>query len=416
MSKYQRGSLKSPTGGVFRSLKFRDYRLLFIGQVISISGTVMQSMAFSWLVFTLSGSALNLGINIFLSALPTVLLVYQGGRIADRFSPRRILLVTQSIALILALVLFSFARLDLLSLPLLYGFTFLQGTLDAVELPARQVLVRQSVPDKSYLVNALSLTTSLLHISRIAGPALAAAVLALWGAAVCFLINAISYLFSLYTIYLMRVPARAVTFGMDTSFRAIVGRVWRQPFLRAMMQLYVVMGLLGVQYLVILPAFVQIELHHNSAALGGLLACSALGSLMASLTLAAFASVNRLAKSIGLAAVLFGLTLAAFAHSSTLGAALAVALPLGVFQTLLMSGSSALLQQLISDERVRGRVLSLFTFLSMGTAAPGALLVGLLANAVGPSQALVVSGVACLIVGLNFVRATRCIDARKISI
>ncbi len=410
------GRVASPFRGALRSLRFRDFRLLFIGQVISISGTSMQAMAFSWLVFTLSGSALNLGFNIFLSALPTLLLSYQGGRLADRWSSKRVLLVTQTIALSLALVLFVVASTATLTLPILYSFTFLQGILDALEVPSRQVIVRQTVPDKSYLVNALSLTTSLLHISRIAGPALAAMVLSLWGAPICFLINAISYLFSLFTIAKIRVAKVLSPGGMSTGFRGLVHRVWKQPFTRAMIQLYVVMGLLGLQYLVILPAFVKLHLGLAEGALGTILAFSAFGSLTASLLLASFANVRLLSKGIGFAEIGFGISLIAFAFAPSLSLALLISLPLGLFQTFLMSGSSALLQQLISDERVRGRVLSLFVFLSMGTAAPGALLIGLLANGLGPSLALALSGAICIGVGSNFVVSTRKLDAQKVDI
>lgn len=401
--------------GIFRSLRFRDFRLLFFGQIVSISGTFMQSMAFSWLVFSLSGSALNLGFNVFLSALPTLLLTYQGGRLADRFSSKTVLLITQSLALGLTLALFFAASKTLLTVPLLYGFTLFQGILDALEVPSRQVLVRQTVPDKAYLVNALSLSTSMLHISRIIGPALAALVLSLWGAPVCFLLNAISYLVSILTIARLRVLKQKVDLS-TASFRRIIGRVWKQPFVRAMIQLYLVMGLLGVQYLVVMPAFVKVQLGLSESALGSILACSAVGSLAASLGLAAYANVRRLSKGIGIAQVGFGLTLFFFALAPNLQLALLLALPLGVFQTLLMSGSGALLQQLISDESVRGRLLSLFTFISMGAAAPGALLIGFLAGGLGASLALAICGLLCLIVGVRFVLTTRKLDIRNVSL
>lgn len=401
--------------GIFRSLRFRDFRLLFLGQIVSISGTFMQAMAFSWLVFSLSGSALNLGFNVFLSALPTLLLTYQGGRLADRFSSKNVLLITQSLALGLTLALFFAASKTLLTVPLLYGFTLFQGILDALEVPSRQVLVRQTVPDKSYLVNALSLSTSMLHISRIIGPALAALVLSLWGAPVCFLLNALSYLVSILTIARLRVLKQKVDLS-TASFRGIIGRVWKQPFVRAMIQLYLVMGLLGVQYLVVMPAFVKVQLGLSEGALGSILAGSAVGSLAASLGLAAYANVRRLSKGIGVAQIGFGLTLFFFALAPNLELALLLALPLGVFQTLLMSGSSALLQQLISDESVRGRLLSLFTFLSMGAAAPGALLIGFLAGGLGASPALAVCGLLCLIVGVRFILTTRKLDIGHVSL
>lgn len=375
----------------------------------------MQAMAFSWLVFSLSGSALNLGFNVFLSALPTLLLTYQGGRLADRFSSKNVLLITQSLALGLTLALFFAASKTLLTVPLLYGFTLFQGILDALEVPSRQVLVRQTVPDKSYLVNALSLSTSMLHISRIIGPALAALVLSLWGAPVCFLLNALSYLVSILTIARLRVLKQKVDLS-TASFRGIIGRVWKQPFVRAMIQLYLVMGLLGVQYLVVMPAFVKVQLGLSEGALGSILAGSAVGSLAASLGLAAYANVRRLSKGIGVAQIGFGLTLFFFALAPNLELALLLALPLGVFQTLLMSGSSALLQQLISDESVRGRLLSLFTFLSMGAAAPGALLIGFLAGGLGASPALAVCGLLCLIVGVRFILTTRKLDIGHVSL
>ncbi|MDX1989222.1 MAG: MFS transporter [Candidatus Obscuribacter sp.] len=401
--------------GIFGSLRFKDFRLLFFGQIVSISGTFMQSMAFSWLVFSLSGSALNLGFNVFLSALPALLLTYQGGRLADRFSSKNVLLITQSLALGLTLALFFAASKSLLTVPLLYGFTLFQGILDALEVPSRQVLVRQTVPDKAYLVNALSLSTSMLHISRIIGPALAALVLSLWGAPVCFLLNALSYLVSILTITRLRVLKQKVDLS-TASFRGIIGRVWKQPFVRAMIQLYLVMGLLGVQYLVVMPAFVKVQLGLSESALGSILAGSALGSLAASLGLAAYANLRRLSKGIGVAQVGFGLTLVFFALAPNLELALLLALPLGVFQTLLMSGSSALLQQLISDESVRGRLLSLFTFLSMGAAAPGALLIGFLAGYLGASLALAVCGLLCLFVGVRFILLTRKFDIRQVSL
>jgi MFS family permease len=407
---------EKPLRGIFRSLRFRDFRLLFFGQIVSISGTFMQATAFSWLVYTLSGSAVNLGFNVFLSALPTILLSYQGGRLADRFKSKNVLLITQSLALGLTLALFFVASKQLLAVSVIYGFTFFQGTLDALEVPSRQVLVRQAVPDKQYLVNALSLSTAMLHISRIIGPALAALVISAWGAPICFLLNAISYFVSLLTISRLKLGHIEAFASSHAGLGDIVGRVWRQPFVRAMMQLYSVMGLLGVQYLVIMPAFVKSQLRLGEGALGAILACSSLGSLLAAVGLAAYANRSRLARLIGVAELGFGITLFTFAFASDLKVALLLALPLGVFQTLLMSGSSALLQHLIADESVRGRLLSLFSLLSLGAAAPGALLVGILAEYLEPGLALSFCGVLCFFVGIRFVYVTRSCEISKVSL
>ncbi len=325
-------------------------------------------------------------------------------------------MVTQNAAIGLTLALFAVALGGGLTVPLLYGFTLLQGILDALEVPSRQVLVRQTIPDKTYLVNALSLTTSLLHISRIAGPALAAIVLSLWGAPICFLLNAVSYLFSIFTIRQIHTPKKLPPAVSKVGLLTIIKHIWSKPFIRAMVQLYVVMGLLGIQYLVILPAFVSIHLHLAESALGTIMACSALGSLLASLVLAALADVPRLAKGIGPSVIGFGLSLMAFASAPNLAVAMLLSLPLGLFQTFSMSGSSALVQQLIKNEAVRGRVLSLFTFLSIGAAAPGALLIGLLATSLGPVPALTICGLICTVIGINFAQSTRKLDARTVDL
>ena len=397
------GNGGSPSGGVFSALRFRNYRLFWFGQLISVTGTFMQSTAQAWLVLTLTSNPLALGIIGALQFGP--LLVPFGGAIGDRFPRRKVLEATQAAAGMLAMVLFLLTVTHLITLWQLYLLALGLGVVNAVDMPTRQAFVSEMVPSKD-LLNAVSLNSAQFNMSRIVGPGLAGLAIALFGMPLLFLFNAISYVAVIVGLVLMRPaelapqPQAALAHGiariqaMGDGFRFMLS----DPIMRVTLLMIAVTGTLGFNFNVLLPLEARTQLVAGPEIFGFLTSALGVGALIGALTLAkrGGSPTNKLLISMAGA---FGVLEAA----AGLTRSVPVALVLIAFTGFFMSSFSAAANtrtQLASPPEIRGRVMSVYTMVFVGTTPIGNLLVSSVVLGGGVTAGWLVSGIPCLLVAV----------------
>lgn len=382
----------------FRSLlRNRSYRLYFLGQLVSMSGSWMQTMALNWLTFELTHSAAMLGLVSFAGLLPSVIFSIAGGAVADRANPRRILVFTQILETVQAVLLAALTLANAIAVWQIVVLAFILGTLETFTMPARQVFVQSTVA-KEDIANAVGLNASLSSSSRILGPALGVALLAIAGAGVCFLVNAATFLVAIATLLLIKkshLRGKTTVTVRKVSTLTALKDVLRNPVLRNAFALAAIVSMFGLQYFVLLPSFAAQILHGEAAIYGTLLAWGAAGSLLGAISLASLKNSSRLPRLLGVASLTFSITLAVLAVLvKTLAFALPVVALIGYCITLQLSASQSVIQQR-SPEDSLGRILGLNLLVISGSAALGSLFLGWLAKVAGVDHALLIASVIC---------------------
>ena len=383
----------------FRSLRVRNYRLYFIGQGVSLTGTWMQSVAQAWLVLKLSGGGLALGIVTALQFLPVLLAGPWGGLVADRADKRRLIVITQSVSGALALGLGILTVTGLASLPIVYVFAFMLGIVTLVDMPARQAFVIEMVGARD-VPNAVSLNGVVMNAARIAGPVLAGLLIATLGIGPCFLANALSYLAVVGAFLAMRpqdlFPTERVPRGRG-QLREGLRYVWGRTELRVPLLLMAVVGTLAYNFSVVFPLMVKDAFHGGPGAYGLLFAAMGAGAVVGGLVVAARGrATNRL---LVLSMLALGALLVVAALAPAFGLELVVMVPVGAASTAFIATSNSLLQLGASD-RMRGRVMALFSVVFLGSTPIGGTLIGWFSERFGPRAGLVLGGAATVVAGL----------------
>lgn len=400
------GYLRTRVGpmGLVRALRSRNYRLFFAGQGISLVGTWMQMVAVGWLVYRLTNSTMLLGLTGFAGQIPVLLLAPLGGVAADQWPLRRLLVITQTLSLVQALLLAGLTLSGIVSPAAIITLSAFLGIVNALDMPVRQAFVVEMLADPADLGNAIALNSLLVNGARLVGPALAGVLIAALGEGLCFLLNGISYIAVIAALLAMRVPARPargairpIAAELAEGFRYALGF----PPIRDVLALLAVFSLMGMSYATIMPAFVRDVLHGDSRVYGLLLGTTGLGALVGATLLAARRSARGLGRTIAAGAMLFGGGLCIVAVFRTIALA-AVLLPIvGLGMMLQIVASNTVLQILVDDDK-RGRVMSLYAMAFLGMTPFGSLLVGGLAHSLGTPLALQIGGVCCLLGGLVF--------------
>lgn len=388
-----------------RALRHRNYRLFFTGQLISLIGTWMQSVAQAWLAYRLTHSAVVLGIVGFAGQVPTLLFSPAGGVVADRFPRRRVLLVTQSTSMLLALSLAALALSGRATVPWILTIAALSGVVNAFDIPTRQAFAVDMV-GRDDLVNAIALNSSIFNGARVVGPAIAGLLVARIGEGWCFLANGVSYLAVLGSLLAMRLPQPLQTAhpaSVWTSVREGFVYVSRARPVRALLLLLGLVSLTGMPYAVLMPVFAREILHGGARELGLLMGFSGVGALLGAVVLATRRSVKGLGTFVAFCAGGLGLTLVAFAGSHDFRLSALLLVPVGFFMMSEMASSNTLIQSLIPDA-MRGRVMSLYAMMFMGMAPIGALLAGALAARIGAPLTVAAGGLVCFAGALLFAR------------
>ncbi len=387
-----------------RALRHRNYRIFFAGQLVSLTGTWMQSVAQAWLAYRLTNSAVLLGIVGFAGQIPTLLFSPAGGVVADRFPRRRVLIVTQASSMGLAFVLAALTFADAITVPWILALAALGGVVNAFDIPTRQAFAIEMV-GRDDLVNAIALNSSIFNGARVMGPAIAGLLVARVGEAWCFLANGVSYFAVLASLVAMRVsPAAAArTTSVWTSVREGFAYVARARPVRALLLLLGLVSLTGMPYAVLMPVFAREILGGGARELGLLMGASGVGALLGAVVLAHRRSVKGLGTFVALCAGGMGLALVAFSFSHSFWISAALLVPVGFFMMSEMASSNTLIQSLIPDA-MRGRVMSLYAMMFMGMAPIGALLAGGLASRIGAPATIAGGGIVCLAGALVFAR------------
>jgi MFS family permease len=382
----------------------RNFRLFFVGQAVSVTGTWVQFVAASWLVLRLTGSGVALGVVTALTFAPILLFGAWAGVLADRHDKRRILLGTQTAFAALALALWVLVWTGVVELWMVYALSFLQGVVTAIDNPARQSFFAEMV-DARHLTNAVSLNSAVMTGTRIVGPALAGLLIASVGLDVCFLVNGLSYLAVIASLLAMRVDDLHRTRAQDGGgLRAGLRYVLETRALRTPLIVMAVVFTFSFNFAVLMPLLADGVFDGDAGTLGSLLTFMGIGSLVGALAMARDTGPNPTRLMAG--AIALGVVTIAAAAMPTLPAELAVQAVLGLVSIVFMiTGNTTL--QLTSRAEMRGRVMALYSVVFLGGTPVGAPLAGWTAEVLGARWALAIGGLIAVGVGLAGLRALR---------
>jgi MFS family permease len=389
---------------VFRSLRYRNFRLFFTGQSISLIGTWIQQIAMPWLVYDISHSVFLLGVVSFTGQIPILLLGSFSGVLSDRWNRYYILIVTQSLAMIQALTLtivIFYGNIQVWHIILL---STLLGCINAFDVPARQSFLVQMVEDKKDLGNAIALNSTMFNGARLIGPSIAGILIATMGEGICFLINGLSYLVVIASLLLMnRLPrnanlrsngfGKAIKEGFSYTFNFIP--------IKYIILLIALFSLAGLPYSVLMPVYARDILQGGSHTFGFLMGAAGLGAMTGAIYLASRKYVPGLEKLIPRSIILFGLGLIALSISHNFYLSVALMVISGFGMMLGLASCNTILQTIIDDDK-RGRVMSIYTMAFMGGAPFGSLIAGSLGTIAGVPFTLSLGGITCVLGALIF--------------
>ncbi|MGC2210353.1 MAG: MFS transporter, partial [Candidatus Korobacteraceae bacterium] len=388
----------------WRALRYRNFRLFFAGQSISLMGTWMTRIATVWLVYRLTGSAILLGTVAFVGQIPIFLLAPFAGVWLDRLNRQHVLLATQALAMLQSVVLAALTLTHRVTVHELLWLSALQGVINALDIPVHQAFLVQLVEDKKDLGNAIAINSSMVTMARLVGPALAGLVIAATNEGWCFLIDGASYLAVLASLLMMRVHAAAAKHAGTTMLEQLREGwtyVSQSVPLRTILLLFAVVNLMGTPFTELMPMFASKVLHGGPHALGLLMGASGMGALAAALSLAARRSVRGLTKVVPISAALFGAGLILFGLSRSLWISLATMVLTGFGTMLGMAASNTIIQTIVSEDK-RGRVMSYYAMAFVGMMPFGSLLAGAMANAIGAPLTVIVNGSVVIAAALWF--------------
>ncbi|HEV7552477.1 MAG TPA: MFS transporter [Candidatus Angelobacter sp.] len=394
------GQISPETGWlpeILRALRHRNFQLFVSGQLISLIGTWMQTIAESWLVYRLTGSPLLLGTAGFVSQFPVFLVAPLGGIAADRFNRQRLVIATQVSSMILAAIFATLALTGVVRVWHIFVLAALLGVVNAFDIPARQSFLVDMV-GKEDLMNAIALNSSMFNGARIVGPAIAGILVARIGEGWCFFANSVSYIAVITGLLLMRVPrpSRRAAAGPALAHLIEGFRFARNTApIRALLLLLGLISLVAMPYTILMPLFADRILHGGARGLGILMGATGVGALLGALTLATRAGVSGLGRWVAFSCGGFGASLVLFSFSRNFWFSAALLLPVGYCMMLGMSSSNTLIQAMVPDE-LRGRVMALYTMMFMGMSPFGSLFAGAAAHRLGAPLTVAVGAVACI--------------------
>lgn len=380
-----------------RALQYRNYRLFFGGQSFSLIGTWMQQLALGWLAYDLTNSAFLLGIISFAGMIPTLAVSPLAGVFSDRWNRYHILIATQSLSMLQALLLAVLTLTGTIKYEYIVALAIFLGIVNAFDIPARQSFVIDIVEKKEDLGNAIALNSLMFNGARLIGPSIAGILIGLAGEGTCFLLNSLSYGGILAALAAIKVPRREsrpatrVLQGLREGFTYAFGFA---PIRYILLQLAII-SMMGMPYAVLMPVFARDILLGGPGTLGILMACSGTGALVGAIYLAARKSILGLGKWIVYGSSLFGCAIIAFSLSRFIWLSAALMLVSGFGMIIQMASSNTILQTIVEEDK-RGRVMSFFALAIMGTSPLGSLFAGYLGEKIGVVYTLIISEFICI--------------------
>lgn len=377
---------------------YPNYRLYWFGALASNIGTWTQMVAQGWLVYDLTGSTFYLGLVGFATAVPNLFLALVGGVLADRFERRRLMIFTQTGAMIMAFLLAYLTLAGIVTVWHILAIAFVAGIVNAFNTPVRQTIISDLVPREA-LLNAVALNSAQFQTSRTLGPALAGLIVAALGPGWCFAINGLSFLAVIGVLLAMKLPPLLGTTrktSMRKNLMEGIRYVRRDPIILSLVGLATVPSFFGMPYNQLMPAFASSILHVGAEGLGVLMSCAGLGALLGALIVASLSKAAPRGLLLLLAIISFGAGLAVFASSQLFALSAAMLIAVGVSSMSYNALNQTFLQTL-SEDAMRGRVMSILTVATFGLQPLGTLAVGTVAQAVGPQAAVTGGGLVCVL-------------------
>ncbi len=397
----------APSGLKFalRALQHRNYALFFSGQTVSLIGTWMTRLATSWLVFRLTHSAFLLGLVGFSSQIPALLLGPFAGVWVDRWNRHRVLIITQILSMLQSLALAVLALTHRITVTDIIVLSLFQGAINAFDMPARQAFVIQMVENREDLPSAIALNSSMVNVSRLLGPSIAGAVIAVAGEGYCFLLDGLSYLAVIASLLAMHItrkqevkPRRQVLQELSEGWKYVTTFV---P-IRSILLLLSLLSLVGMPYTVLMPVFAANVLHGGAHTLGFLMGAAGVGALISAGMLAARKTVLGLGRVIASTSVIFGAGLIGFSFSRMLWLSLLLMVVTGFGMMQTMAASNTVLQTIVDDDK-RGRVMSFYSIAFLGITPFGSLFAGVTASRIGAPYTIAIGGFCCIAGAIWFV-------------
>ena len=399
---------------MLRALRYRNYRLFFGGQIVSLAGSWITTTATSWLVYRLTGSAVLLGLVGFAGQFPAFLLGPFAGILIDRWDRRRLLIVTQVISMLESFALAALTLSGRITVEAILVLNVVQGIVNAFDMPGRQAFLSAMIENKDDLPNAIALNSSMVNLARLVGPSVAGIIIAAVGEGWCFAIDGISYCAVIVALLRMRIARSPARPAGDRHAVAdfLEGLRYAIGFhaIRSVILLLAVVSLVGVPYSVLMPVFAATVFQGGPHTLGLLMTSSGCGALLGALWLAGRRSVVGLGRVIPTAAAVFGLGLIGFSLASTLWFAIPCLVVAGFGFMVQMASSNTIVQTIVDDEK-RGRVMSFYMMAFLGTAPFGSVIAGWMSSRIGAAHTLQIGGVCCLAAAAVFARALPAIRA-----
>ena len=389
---------------MFRALQHRNFQLFFVGQLISLIGTWMDTVAEAWLVYRLTGSSLLLGTVAFAGQIPVFLLAPVGGMVADRWNRRSIVVATQTASMILAGILAALTLSGRVKVWEVVALASLMGVVNAFDIPARQAFLVEMV-GREDLMNAIALNSSMFNGARVIGPAIAGILVASIGEGWCFFANSVSYIAVIAGLLMMKISPRAIE--TPTSALEHIAEGFR--FVRNTKPIFALLLLLGLvslvamPYSVLMPIFAARILHGNARTLGTLMGATGVGALTGALILASRTGLKGLSKWVAFSCMGFGTALILFSLSRWYFVSITFLVPVGFCMMVQMASSNTLIQAMVPD-RLRGRTMAVYSMMFMGMAPLGSLLAGELGNRIGAQWTVALGGLGAVIGGIVFSR------------
>jgi len=387
-----------------RAFRHRNFRLYFGGQSISLIGTWVQQVALSWTTYQLTHSSFLLGLVSFAGQFPLFIETPFAGVLVDRFSRHRILIITQTLAALQAFVLAVVVSTGVLSVWNLVALNLFAGMILAVDLTARQAFIVDMVGSGHDLPNAVALNAFVINGGRMLGPAIAGLLLTIVSPAVCFYVNAISYIPVIAALVAMRVKRHATVAMKSSAVSDLLEGIKYAvgfPPIRSVLLLVALVSLAGLPYAVLMPVLAAEIFHGNAHTLGWLMTAPGIGALVGTVYLASRKSIYGAGLRIAVGAVMFGAGLIAVGLARNLFVAIVALALLGLGMIVQLATSNMILQTIVEDDK-RGRVMSLYTMAFMGMAPFGSLISGALAHRIGVQMTMLCGGVLCSVGGLLF--------------
>lgn len=392
----------------FTALRHRNYRLFFFGQVTSLSGTWMQWVAQGWLVYELTRSAFALGVVGFATRLPVIFLSLIAGVLADRVEKRRILIVTQVVSMVLAFILAGLTLSGRVEFWHVVVLGALAGATHSFDAPTRQSFYKELVGEED-LMNAIALNSTIFNAARLVGPALAGVLIKYIGTGGCFLINGITYLAVIAAYLQMRLPPMEEVPDRSSHWEDLkegLRYIRHHPVVRTGVTIIAFASLFTFSYGTLLPVFADVVLKGGSGTYAGLMASVGAGALVSALGVASLGNVQRKGVLASTGVVLFPTVLILISFARSFAVASALCFLLGVVMILLTASMNTLVQTAIPD-RLRGRIMSFYVLVFLGSMPFGNLMSGRIAEWLGVVSALRIGALASLAVALTLLLRTR---------